>query len=136
VGEVIPLPCGGSTLVIAEQTGVAWYGCSIRADSRDTYLGAENRAYLLTHLQNVVEPEEPTTSAAGVIEGQRVRWVLSLAEVHHSLYVRDGPAEVKTLYWQDRDARTVCVSRLSPSNVLEWRSTLNMALGSSASMPQ
>jgi hypothetical protein len=135
VGEVILLPCGESRLVIAEQTGVAWYGCSLRADSRDTYLGAENRAYLLTHLQSVLEPEEPATSA-GVIDGHRARWVLSLAEVHHSLYVSDGPAEVKTLYWQDRDARTVCVSRLSHSDVLEWRSILNMALGSSASLPQ
>jgi hypothetical protein len=135
VGEVILLPCAEITLVIAEQTGVAWYGCSLRADSRDTYLGAENRAYLLTHLQSVVEPEEQATSV-GVIEDHRVRWVLSLAEVHHSLYVRDGPAEVKTLYWQDRDGRTVGVSRLSQSNVLEWRSILNMALASSASLPQ
>lgn len=135
MGEVILLPCGESTLVIAEQTGVAWYGCSLRADSRDAYLGAENRAYLLTHLQSVLEPEEPATSA-GVIEGHCVRWVLSLAELHHSLYVCDGPAEVKTLYWQDRDARTVFVSRLSHSNVLEWRSIINMALGSSASLPQ
>jgi len=135
VGEVILLPCGESMLVIAEQSGVEWYGCSLRADSRDTYLGAENRAYLLTHLQSVLEPEEPITSA-GVIDGHRVRWVLSLAEMHHSLYVRDGPAEVKTLYWQDRDGRTASVSRLSHSDVLEWRSILNMALGSSASLPR
>lgn len=124
MGEVIALPCGGSELIAVEQNGVAWYGCSLRVDGQETYLGAENRAYVLSHLRSVFEPEEPAMTA-GIIDGWPVRWVLSLAEVHHSLYVHDGPDGDKILFWQDRDARTAYVSRLSHADLLEWRRVLN-----------
>jgi hypothetical protein len=122
VGEVIILPCSGeATLVLEEKSGVEWYGCSLRVSGADSYLGAESRGYLLAHLVHVADV---SGSPIGEISGFPVRWVLSLAERHSSLYVHDSSPRAKLLFWQDAKGAVQERLELNDPALREWRRVL------------
>lgn len=110
MGQVIELHLGDWKLqIVAVNEG--WYQCLL-VGQKDTYkLGAETLSYITTRLFTALcdHPEQEETG------GESYRWVLSLADVHSSLYVvREGNA--KRLLWQDANAKTLTEISLSPAD--------------------
>jgi hypothetical protein len=67
--------------VIEDREGVNWYGCTLVMSDDTKYLGAESWQYVAICL---IEALLGHGKSAGQIEGNDVRWVLSLAEEHPS----------------------------------------------------
>ena len=127
MAEVITFPAGKHTTFVLEQRlGIAWFACTLKVGEVETELGAEDRTYLLSHLRQVIEGSD---TLAGAIQGKPVRWILSLAEKHHVLYVYDGPGDAKTLHWKDANARIMWSDQLSADQILEWRRIIDASLG-------
>lgn len=127
MAEVITFPAGRhATLVLEQRLGIAWFACTLKVGDVETELGANDRTYLLSHLRQVIEGSD---TLAGEIQGQPVRWILSLAEKHHVLYVYDGPGDAKTLHWQDPHAHVIWTDQLSTDQLSEWRRIIDVSLG-------
>jgi hypothetical protein len=123
---MITLPAGSlGTLILEQRLEVPWFACRLKLRDVETELGAEDRTYLLSHLRQVMEGSD---TLAGEIEGKPVRWILSLAEKHHVLYVHDGPGDEKTLYWQDRNAHVIWADQLTADQLSEWRRIIEVSL--------
>lgn len=127
MGEVIELPLDGGrrALILEETEGVAWFECAF--DDRDRGqrlpLGAEQRAYLLSHLRTVLDE---SVDSQGLIDGTPVRWILSLAERHVALYasLSTGPNETRTLFLQDARGEVLRTAELHREDADVWRSRL------------
>ncbi len=127
--NILSLPADSSSLVI-ENSDNGWAKCYLVADER-TYLGADDFSIITSRLLKALEQRGvPAAKAAGEIKGTPVAWVLSLAEVHHVLYVaQDGSDRV--LFWQNADADPLFIAgvmRLSPAICQQWVETLSRVL--------
>jgi len=63
--------------------------------------------------------ENKLQKADGEINGVAYSWVLSLTEAHHVLYMSINE-EHKVLLWQDKNAKTICILRLSKDQHQQW----------------
>ena len=104
--------------------GLVWARCYLvpPAGRPARFLGAEALDIIAGRLvANMLDLDRPTTST---IDGQPVRWVLSLAEAHHQLLVSlDGA--VRVLHWRDGGGRPVApVLRLDEAQFRRWRQQL------------
>jgi len=68
-----------------------------------------------------------TEEIIGEISGRKVRWVLSLAEAHCTLYVAKRHSE-RILFWQNAEAKVIGTIKLSEVEMVQWRKQLEMLL--------
>ncbi|HEX8616121.1 MAG TPA: hypothetical protein VF911_00935 [Thermoanaerobaculia bacterium] len=125
MGEVITLSLddGARAVVLEETSGVRWFAC-VFVDARNGEslpLGAENREYLLSRLRTVLDESE---DVVGTIDGRPVRWILSLAEQHVSIYVNADGAPGRTLFVQDSRGEVLRKAELHPADIRIWRASL------------
>lgn len=127
--QSLTLSAGGNSLVIETESN-GWARCFL-AEDRWTYLGADSIAIVLTRLRDAVDVTKPLDCPAGwELEGLPVAWRLSLAEVHHVLYVGEDRAD-RVLFWQNARTSPVSIAgvmRLSPVQSQQWIETLDNAL--------
>lgn len=107
----------GDCLVLEDREGINWCGCTLVTAKGTRYLGAESWRYVMVHL---IDGLNGQGKSAGRIEDDEVRWVLSLAEEHCSLYVADREGGTEVFYWQDRRGALVHAMRLSSNDVSAW----------------
>jgi hypothetical protein len=108
------LPMSSARLRVTEVSDGWWQWVLLRPE-RETVLGADalpdKRSGILARID-----AGPTT---GEVDGQAVRWILSLFEDHHSLYACDD-GEDRLLHFQDRDGHIVWRDRLLAQHRREW----------------
>jgi hypothetical protein len=114
---------GGALHLESDPRALAtWSRCTLSPDGGEPrFLGADDIGIIAGRLlMNLAADQPPTTELAG----RPVRWVLSLAEAHHSLFTyMDGLDRV--LVWQDADGcRLRTGFRLSDAQFREWREQL------------
>ena len=131
--QPLTLSAGSSSLVIETENN-GWARCFLVEDKR-TYLGADSIGIVLARLRDAVDVTNPLDcSAEWELEGLPVAWRLSLAEVHHVLYVgQDGVDRV--LFWQNARTSPVSIAgvmRLSPAQSQHWVQALSEALEEAA----
>lgn len=81
-------------------------------------LGADRRAAVFEHLRRGLQ-SNLSGAAAGAVDGVAVRWVLSLAEHHASIY--DGNVDgARTLFFQNADAQRLARLRLDEDERRAW----------------
>lgn len=114
--KIIELACETHTIQI-DITDLNWVKCSLIDNDKAIYLGAEHGKYLKDHL--LLALESKLQKVGGEINGVAYSWVLSLAEAHHVLYMSKNE-EHKLFLWQDKDAKTVCIIRLSKDQHQQW----------------
>lgn len=123
------LSAGSSSLEI-ETDGNGWARCFLVEDKRN-YLGADSIGIVLTRLRDAVDMTKPINCPDGwELDGLPVAWRLSLAEVHHVLYVADDRMD-RVLFWQNARTSPVSIAgimRLSPAQSQQWVQTLGNAL--------
>ena len=104
--------------------GIVWTRCHlVAADGRSaTFLGAEALDIIAGRLvAQLLDADRPPTSTIGT---RPVRWVLSLAEAHHQLYVAWEGTE-RILQWRDGHGHPLePVLRLSEDGFRQWRAQL------------
>lgn len=113
----------GGRLIIEFDTNVlGWSRCYLLTDKK-IYLGAESTAYIVTRLLDLLREE--SVELPYEYHGEKVRWIMSLAEAHHCLYATAAGHEQKLL-WQDAHSGPshVATFALSPRQRLEWRDKL------------
>ncbi len=94
-----------------------WCKCWLITGENETYLGAERLKYLKDHLLAGLD-DSPKENSGRLLEAN-FNWVLSLSEVHTTLYAEmDGQDRV--LFFQDANAKEVCRIRLSHDQCLQW----------------
>lgn len=98
--------------------GIRWYACVLHTDDT-TILGYESRSYLLTHLRDALGA---VTRQDGDVDGMPAQWLLSLAEMHKTLYVVEKPK--RTIYVQGSNGELEGHFTLTSSDVNEWRDRL------------
>lgn len=98
-------------------TNLDWVKCSLIESDKSIYLGAESAKYLKDHFLLALKNELNGTS--GTINQKPYSWVLSLAEAHHVLYMSTDK-EDKLFLWQDKNAITICIMRLSKDQYQQW----------------
>ncbi len=127
--QPITLSAGNSSLVI-ETDSSGWARCFLVEEKR-TYLGADSIEIVLTRLRDAVDTRKPLDCPDGwELEGLPVAWRLSLAEVHHVLYVGEDEAD-RVLFWQNARTSPVSIAgvmRLSPAQHQQWVQALSEAL--------
>lgn len=127
--NTLSLSADSSSLVI-ETSANGWAKCYLVAEER-IYLGADDIVTVLTRLRDAVDTQKPLDCPDGwILEGLPVAWRLSLAEVHHVLYVADDGLD-RVLFWQNADADPVFIAgvmRLSPAIRQQWVQALSKVL--------
>jgi len=94
-----------------------WCKCWLITGENETYLGAERLKYLKDHLLAGLD-DSPKENSGRLLE-DNFSWVLSLSEVHTTLYAEmDGQDRV--LFFQDANAKEVCRIRLSQDRCSQW----------------
>ncbi|MBI1928593.1 hypothetical protein HYR99_30665 [Candidatus Poribacteria bacterium] len=101
-----------------------WSQCYLVASER-IYLGAETLSYLVSRLLSALSSD--TEEVIGEISGHKIRWVLSLAEGHCTLYVARCHSE-RILFWQNAEAKVIGTITLSQVEMAQWRKQLEMLL--------
>ena len=127
--QPLTLSTGSSSLVIETESN-GWARCFLVEDKR-IYLGADSIEIVLARLRDAVDAMKPLDCSAGwKLEGLPVAWRLSLAEVHHVLYVGEDEAD-RVLFWQNAHTSPVSIAgimRLSPAQCQQWVQVLSHAL--------
>ena len=120
--ETIALFRASDWALAIDVTDEAWCRCTLIGVKTAIFLGAESLSYLRDHLMSIFDQNAVGIRSqwAGYDE---VRWILTLAEAYHSLYVaNDGPD--RTLLWQDKHAQLICTMRLTLEDCARWRSQI------------
>ena len=123
MAQVIELQAQGGGLRLETDDG--WCRCWL-VDDGDRYLGADTPRVVLTRLLEHLERSDK--EIAGELEGQPVRWVLTLSEEHSTLYAARSGDE-RLLLIQDGDAKLVGRLTISDVDWERWRQALEDAIG-------
>jgi hypothetical protein len=122
MNKIIQLHQYNWTLQIALHTD-DWCECTLIGETQTYRLGAESPSYiakkLFTALCELNEQVMP--------DSQSYLWVLSLAEIHSSLYIAQE-RDFKFLLWQDADANTLAQMCLSSEDCLTWCNQLKQII--------
>jgi hypothetical protein len=95
-----------------------WCKCYLNtAANQNQYLGAERTQYVVSHL--LTRLADPSTEIIGEFAGQKVKWILSLAEGTSILYAAMQNAD-RVLLWQDAKAKLIATFQLSPDQWAVW----------------
>lgn len=85
-------------------------------------LGADLTSIIVERLLRALL-DKPVGLAVGVLEGVDVRWVLSLAERHSTLYMSDQSGR-RIVFIQAGDGSTMAKLSLDADDVARWRDQL------------
>ena len=113
--------CADKYCMEIDTTNKNWCKCWLVIDDNFTYIGAENLQYLKDHLLAGFDDSPKVIS--GNLHGYDFSWVLSLAEVHTTLYFAEDGQE-RILLFQDADGKEICTLKLSHNKYLEWRNQI------------
>jgi hypothetical protein len=117
------LPMLSGRLRVTEVSDGWWQWVLLRPDGA-TVLGAD----ILSGRGTGILANLEKGPSAGELDGQAVRWILSLFENHHFLYASDDGTE-QVLHFQDRDGRIVWRDRLLVEHRQEWARTISAIQG-------
>jgi predicted ATP-grasp superfamily ATP-dependent carboligase len=123
MGNIVQLDGSGGSIHI-DIAPDQWSRCYL-VTRNSIELGAETSSYLVSHLLTALDND--TEELIGEISGHKVKWVLSLAEAHCTLYVAKGDSE-RILFWQDAFAKVIGIIKLSEVEMAQWRKQLEMLL--------
>lgn len=113
-----------ATGIRLEADAGGWARCYLTREGGEVFLGAESIAHIVESLSSGLCGA--AGEADGHISGRVVRWVLSLAEQHCTLYVTADGGE-PTLFWQDRDGSLLATLALPEATRGEWCEQLSSA---------
>ena len=98
-----------------------WCDCVLIESEHVHKLGSESLSYIVPRLfAALCESNKPKDS-----DVSSYSWVLSLAEIHSSLYVAQR-GDTKALLWQDADAHSIGEMILSLDDCLAWCNQLRL----------
>jgi hypothetical protein len=104
-----------------------WCEFALIGEKQTYRLGAERLCYVAERLFHVLcEDDEQVNS-----DNQSYSWVLSLAEIHSSLYVVQK-GDSKCLLWQDENAKDLAEICLSSVDCLTWCNQLKQIISSAS----
>ena len=109
--------------VVAYDKGPSWWEVDIRVAGVSQVLGADSSSIVLTGLRKAVARGLPGP-VAGTLSGLPVAWVVTLSEMHGSIYVSDAGGR-RTVFFQDQHARLIATAVLSPSDRAAWQQRLD-----------
>jgi len=98
-----------------------WCKCWLIIDDNSTYLGSESLEYLKEHLLTGLDDDQKKIS--GHVYGHDFSWVLSLAEVHTTLYIAKNGQD-RILLLQDTNGQDICIIELPNDKYLEWQNQI------------
>lgn len=118
--KIIQLHTMDGTLEI-DATYRSWCQCWLLLGSQRISLGAESFSYIASHLLSALEmTDEQYTSEW---HGYQVKWALSLADNHSTLYVA-GEGSQLILLWQAATTELIARFRLSTDDCSLWRTEI------------
>jgi RHS repeat-associated protein len=118
MGVELRLFGGSDCLLIEQHEDEDWYYCTLLVGIRRFYLGADVARCLFPRLLAAIRGNAP--GPVSQLKGVAVRWVLSLAEAHASLYVGEEP-RYTLLFWEDEDGELAATLKLVPADVKQWQ---------------
>lgn len=101
--------------------GNGWCRVTLQEGGRSTALGAD-RADIVARRLTAALLGNLSNSVVGRLQGMPVRWVLSLAEQHGSIYVNTEGRF--TLFFQDADGKLIYTLDLSEEEKVRWHDEL------------
>lgn len=111
---------GKSLRLTANDAG--WCQVILEDGPRQIPLGADLLSIISERLSDAVA-SEPLGASVGSLEGREVWWVLSLSELHTSLYVTRPPGSL-TLFVQNAEAEIIGVLTLTEVERQKWLASL------------
>jgi hypothetical protein len=124
----------GSTTLTLQVGNQGWTSVVLLIDEHKHSLGADTLSIIATRIINALEA--PLASKdSGEIDGVRVRWVLSLSEQHHTIYLAVVNEGIK-LFIQHPDTTVVGSILLSDSDIARWLESLRRCLLSDFDQPE
>ncbi len=103
-----------------------WTHVVLLLDADEHFLGADVLKIIVTRLVGALEGPHKL-EVCGERDGVAVRWVLTLSETHHTIYLA-VVSEGLRLYIQDQDGAMVCSIQLSDADVAQWLDQLRGCL--------
>lgn len=113
---------GKHTQLVLEHQAKAW--CCVKfveKSGRILDLGADDEDTILVKLLSTLRG--PLTPIAGVINGVKVSWVLSLSERHGSIYAGKAK-DILILFLENGDGDIIGQLELSPRDIPDWMALL------------
>lgn len=98
-----------------------WCKCWLIIDNNITYLGSESLEYLKDHL--LAGLDDNPKKISGHLYTYDFSWVLSLAEVHTTLYIAKKGQD-RILLLQDSNGKDICIIELRNDRYLEWQNQI------------
>lgn len=95
-----------------------WTQVHLQTENERHFLGAESFKYILTHLNDAFN--ENHQKYDGLIDSESVFWVLSLSEIHCSIYANNS-TEAFRFYIQNKSGETKFVFDLSLEEKQIWK---------------
>ena len=99
MGQVIELIAGNSKLVLPSTEGL--YKCTLFHNNQTHNLGQEQKSYITRRLLSALCKQKQDE-----VNKQSYKWILSLAEIHSSLYVLQKESNI-CLLWQYAYTKTI-----------------------------
>lgn len=109
--------------VVAYDKSPNWWEVEIRVDGVSHTLGADAPSIVLTGLRKAVARGLPGP-VAGTLGGLPVAWVVTLSEMHGSVYVSEAGAK-RTVFFQDQHAQLIGTVTLTQSERAAWQQKLD-----------
>lgn len=98
-----------------------WTQVHLQVENERHFLGAESFEYISQHLKDALDESSKKTS--GFIDSEPVFWVLSLSEIHCSIYANNSNEKFR-FYIQNKNAETEFVFDLSSEEKKAWKKKL------------
>lgn len=115
---VIQLAASGGGLVLRFNSDY-WCEVNLILGDRTVRLGADDGAVVIRRLAAALEAELEG-DLAGVIDGVKVVWILTLAEAHGTVFAGDEHA-LRALFFQESSGSSLGSVRLNPQDCSRWR---------------
>lgn len=108
--------------LVLQPDGNEWCQVLLDTEERRVPLGADTRAVIAERLLRALQ-DAPGGPTSGVIDGVTVRWALSLAERHSTVFVGDQSGR-RVLFIQADDGSLVAKLPLSADDIVRWSDQL------------
>lgn len=102
-----------------------WCHVLLDSDDRTVHLGAEINSWIAERLLRALH-DAPGDSTSGVIDGVTVRWALSLAERHSTVFVGEQSGR-RILFVQADDGSLIAKLPLNADDIARWSDQLREA---------
>lgn len=119
--NIIELKASGKSIIIQGKKAEKWYEVSLINQNKKIILGYENIDIIIERFYKLFNKN--ILNKTGELDGKDIYWIMSLNEIHHSIYINFDNEEIN-MFFENSEGKIIQQMKITQFEQQEWKKIL------------